>query len=303
MRFADVIADGGIKARLSEMADSGMLGHALMLHEDEGGGALALTVALAQYLLCKDHKDGDSCGTCNTCSRVERLIYPDLHFVFPVNSGTKRGTDKKPTSDTYMAEWRALYAANPYFSEQQLYNALGIENKSGVIAVAESRKIIEKLTLTALEGYYKIMVVWLPERMNAEAANKLLKILEEPYDGTLFVLITHAPEKVMTTIASRCRCLRVPPMDTGELAACPFRFGAFQRSLWSAGGRGAGCRPGREGEAEGFLYGPVLVREEPFPCLQRYGSHSRCRFFHDGLFSQDIEKGENGFLRQDIAPD
>lgn len=218
MRFADVIADGGIKARLSEMADSGMLGHALMLHEDEGGGALALTVALAQYLLCKDHKDGDSCGTCNTCSRVERLIYPDLHFVFPVNSGTKRGTDKKPTSDTYMAEWRALYASNPYFSEQQLYNALGIENKSGVIAVAESRKIIEKLTLTALEGYYKIMVVWLPERMNAEAANKLLKILEEPYDGTLFVLITHAPEKVMTTIASRCRCLRVPPMDTRELA-------------------------------------------------------------------------------------
>ena len=83
MRFADVIADGGIKTRLSEMADSGMLGHALMLHEDEGGGALALTVALAQYLLCKDHKDGDSCGTCNTCSRVERLIYPDLHFVFP----------------------------------------------------------------------------------------------------------------------------------------------------------------------------------------------------------------------------
>lgn len=218
MRFSEVAAPLEIKRRLAEMADTGMLGHALMLHEDEGGGALALAMALSQYLLCGNHSDGDSCGKCNTCSRVSRMIYPDMHFAFPVNTGSKSGSDKKPTSDTYMAEWRSLYERNPYFSEQQLYDALGIENKSGAITVAESKKIIEKLTFTALEGYYRIMLVWLPERMNTEAANKLLKILEEPYDGTLFLLITHAPEKVMMTIASRCRHLRVPPMSKDELA-------------------------------------------------------------------------------------
>lgn len=218
MRFSDVVADKGIKDRLVEMADNGMLGHALMLHEDEGGGALALAIALSQYLLCPGRHDGDSCGSCNTCSRTSRLIYPDIHFAFPVNSGSRQGGDRKPTSDTYLAEWRSLYASNPYFSEQQLYNALGIENKSGVIAVAEAKKIIEKLTLTALEGYYKIMILWLPEKMNTDAANKLLKILEEPYDGTLFILITHSPEKVMTTISSRCRHLRVPPLKAEQLA-------------------------------------------------------------------------------------
>ena len=112
MRFSDVVADKGIKDRLVEMADNGMLGHALMLHEDEGGGALALAIALSQYLLCPGRHDGDSCGSCNTCSRTSRLIYPDIHFAFPVNSGSRQGGDRKPTSDTYLAEWRSLYASN-----------------------------------------------------------------------------------------------------------------------------------------------------------------------------------------------
>lgn len=190
-----------------------------MLHEDEGGGGLALAVALAQYLLCENRHDGDSCGQCSTCSRVSRLIHPDLHFAFPVSASSRSSSDKKPTSENYMEQWRELYAANPYFTEQQLYDALGMESKSGNISVAEAKRIIERLTLTALEGYYKIMVIWLPERMNSEAANKLLKILEEPYEGTLFILVTQAPEKVISTIlhgavicvCPRCRGRNLPP--------------------------------------------------------------------------------------------
>lgn len=219
MRFVETVADKGIKHRIVEMADGGMVGHALMLHEDEGGGGLTLAVALAQYLLCENRHDGDSCGQCSACSRVSRLIHPDLHFAFPVSASSRSSSDKKPTSENYMEQWRELYAANPYFTEQQLYDALGMESKSGNISVAEAKRIIERLTLTALEGYYKIMVIWLPERMNSEAANKLLKILEEPYEGTLFILVTQAPEKVISTISSRCRHLRVPPMPRAELAA------------------------------------------------------------------------------------
>lgn len=218
MRFSDVAASSVAKDKIVGMAVHGMVGHAVMLHEDEGGGGLALAVALAQYLMCEHPVDGDSCGVCSNCSRISRLIHPDVHFAFPVNTGTKSGSDRKPTSETYMKQWRELFLENPYFSEQQLYQALGIDSKSGSISVSEAKRIIDTLTLTALEGLYKVMIIWLPEKMNTDAANKLLKILEEPYPGTLFILVTHAPEKVIATIASRCRRLRVPPMDRHELA-------------------------------------------------------------------------------------
>lgn len=220
MRFADVAASSVAKEKIVAMASQGMVGHALMLHEDEGGGGLALAIALAQYLMCEHKDNGDSCGVCSNCSRISRMIHPDVHFAFPVNTGTKSGSDRRPTSETYLKQWRELFLDNPYFSEQQLYQCLGIDSKSGSISVSEAKRIIDILNLTALEGLYKVMVIWLPEKMNTEAANKLLKILEEPFPGTLFILVTHAPERVISTIASRCRRLRIPPMDRKELAHC-----------------------------------------------------------------------------------
>lgn len=241
MKLRDTVTDSVLRSRLASMAGSGLLGHALMLHEDPGGGGLALAVALAQLLLCRNPQDGDSCGVCASCSKVSRLVHPDLHFAFPVCS------DRKLTSEAFLEQWRGLWAENPYFTEQEWYAASGSEGKSGAISVAEAKRIIERLNLTALEGHYKIMVVWLPERMNAEAANRLLKILEEPYDGTVFILVTQAPEKVLQTISSRCRFFRVPPMKPQEMA--PFlegRYGlsreqALSLAVASGGSFGMAC--------------------------------------------------------------
>ena len=136
-------------------------------------------------------------GECPTCGKISRLIHQDLHFIFPVNSGSKVSASSRPTSETYLPIWRELLLKNPYyFTESRLYEALGIENKSGnIAAVAEARYILEKLSFTSVEDGYKSVVVWLPEKMNAEAANRLLKIVEEPPAKTVFIFITHSPRK------------------------------------------------------------------------------------------------------------
>lgn len=216
MRFSDITGNEDVKKALVSMADSGRLAHAMLLYENEGCGALALALAYVQYLNCPDRHDGDSCGVCPTCNRISKLIYQDLHFVFPVNTGSRVPTSR-PVSEDYLQYWRTLVQKNPYFLESQLYEALGIEGKSGNIAVAEARSILEKLSLTSVEDGYKTVLIWLPERMNAETANRLLKIVEEPPEKTIFIFITHAPEKVLQTISSRCQSFRVLPSSRQEV--------------------------------------------------------------------------------------
>ena len=200
------------------MADSGRVGHALLLYENEGCGALPVALAYVQYLNCMDRKDGDSCGQCPACRQMSRLVHPDTHFIFPVNSSSKVDVSK-PTSESFLGIWRGLVAENPYFTESELYAALGTEGKSGVIAIAEARYILEKLSLSSIEDGYKSVLMWLPEKMNAETANKLLKIVEEPPEKTVFVFITHNPDRVLPTIFSRCQSYRVLPLPKEELAS------------------------------------------------------------------------------------
>lgn len=219
MRFADIRGNEDIKRALVGMADSGRIPHALLFYENDGGGALPLILAFWQYLCCTDRRDGDSCGECPSCMKTSKLIHPDMHFVYPVNSGSKISSSSKPTSESYLQYWRELCVANPYFLESELYDALGIEGKSGNIAVAEARFILDKLSFASVQGGYKAVTVWLPEKMNAEAGNKLLKIVEEPPRDTLFFLVTHAPEKMLQTIFSRCQCMRVAPLPKEEVAA------------------------------------------------------------------------------------
>ena len=138
--------------------------------------------------------------------------------MFPVNSGTKVSSSEKPVSDLYLKYWRELVLADPYFLESELYSALGIEGKAGNIAVAEARSVIEKLSLSPVENGYRAVVIWLPEKMNAEAANRLLKVVEEPPEKTLFLMVTHSPEKVLQTIFSRCQSFRVLPLSKDEVA-------------------------------------------------------------------------------------
>ncbi len=218
MRFADVIGNASVAKVLSSMADSGRVAHAMLMYENDGSGALALALAYIQYLNCSNPHDGDSCGECLSCRQMSRLIHPDVHFVFPVNKGP-RTSDDKPTSESYIKYWRELAVADPYFTEADLQRAIGIESKSGLIAVAEAKAIITKLSLTAVSDGYKAVIFYLPEKMNQETANRLLKMVEEPPEKTVFIFITHAPEKVLQTIFSRCQSIRVLPLSKEEAAA------------------------------------------------------------------------------------
>ncbi len=221
MKFADIIGNADVAGTLVSMADSGRVAHAMLMYENEGCGALALALAYVQYLNCSNPHDGDSCGECPSCRQMSKLIHPDVHFVFPVNKGPK-SSDDKPTSESYIKYWRELAIANPYFVEADLQKAIGIESKNGLIAVAEAKSIISKLSLTAVSDGYKAVIFYLPEKMNQETANRLLKMVEEPPEKTIFIFITHAPEKVLQTIFSRCQSIRVMPLtreEAGRVAA------------------------------------------------------------------------------------
>ena len=217
MRFADIIGNDTVVKAMVSMADSGRVAHAMLMYENEGCGALALALAYVQYLNCANPSGGDSCGECPSCRQMAKLIHPDVHFVFPVNKGPKT-SDDKPTSESYLKYWRELAVADPYFTEADLQKAIGIESKSGLIAVAEAKSIISKLSLASVSDGYKAVIFYLPEKMNQETANRLLKLVEEPPQKTLFLFITHAPEKVLQTIFSRCQSVRVMPLTKEEAA-------------------------------------------------------------------------------------
>ena len=217
MRFAEIIGNASVAKMLSSMADSGRIAHAMLLYENDGCGAFALAVAYVQYLNCSNPSGGDSCGKCPSCIQMSKLIHPDVHFVFPVNKGPK-SSDDKPTSESYLKYWRELAIADPYFTESDLQKAIGIESKNGLIAVAEAKSIISKLSLASVSDGYKAVIFYLPEKMNQETANRLLKMVEEPPEKTVFLFITHSPEKVLQTIFSRCQSVRVMPLTKEEAA-------------------------------------------------------------------------------------
>ncbi|OJV22246.1 MAG: hypothetical protein BGO30_11055 [Bacteroidetes bacterium 41-46] len=234
MRFADVIGQERLKAELVRLADNGRTPHATLFAEDAGSGALPLTLSFIQYLSCKARSEGDSCGVCPSCSKISKMVHPDLHFAFPVTASSSGAS--KTVSDNFISVWREKVFQNPYITEQQFNEACGVENKLGRISVAEASSIFKKLTMTSFEGGNKYMVIWLAERMNPETSNKLLKLLEEPPPGTYILLISQSPERVLPTIQSRCRLVRVPPIEKSSLSeylAERFSFNSDEASLWA----------------------------------------------------------------------
>ena len=171
MTFAQVPGNDELKQALIGMVDAGRVPHAILFHEDDGGGAFPLCLAFLQYLFCKERRDGDSCGRCPSCGKISKLIHPDVHFIFPTAAGA--------LSEQYMEPLRKLVSQNPSFREAELLAALDIEGKIPMIAVSEARRLLEKLSLSALEGGYRAVVIYLPERMNAEAAKNLYRFLHE----------------------------------------------------------------------------------------------------------------------------
>jgi DNA polymerase-3 subunit delta' len=201
MKFEKVIGQEDIKSQLIKSYHDNRISHAYLFYGIPGTGKLALAIAFAQFLSCENKKENDSCGDCPSCKKYEKLIHPDLHFVFPVIS--------KTTSDTYIQQWRKIVLDELYFSYNEWMQTIESENKQGGIHVEEASEIIRKLNLKTYESEYKIMIIWLPEKMNSQTANKLLKILEEPPQNTVFILVSDNREEVLQTILSRTQPLKI----------------------------------------------------------------------------------------------
>lgn len=215
MLFKEIIGQQEAKQRLRNMVDEDRVPHALMLFGPPGTGKRGLAMAMAQYLACGDRQEYDSCGACPSCVKFGKLVHPDLHFVFPVLTTQK--VSKDPVSELFLTEWRSAFLENPYFSENQWYEFVGAENKQGIINVKESESIIKKLGFKPYESEYRMVVIWLPERMNQQAANKLLKQIEEPPEKTLILMISESTERILPTILSRTQLLQIPPLEENLL--------------------------------------------------------------------------------------
>lgn len=218
MRFAEVAGHESLKTKLVDTIRRDRVGHSQLFFGPEGNGALPLAVAFAQYLLCENPQDGDSCGRCSACKQVQHFNYPDLHFVFPVARKLK-GSDK-PVSDDYYSEWTRLVSSEVYFGLYRWLEQIGVENKQAQISVHESASILNKLSLKSYSGNNKILILWMPERLHASAANKLLKLLEEPPECSIFLLVSEDPEKLISTITSRCQKVYVPKYDRKIIQDC-----------------------------------------------------------------------------------
>lgn len=215
MFFSDIIGQEGIKNKLRASLKLKRIPHAQMIYGPQGTGNLPLAIAYAQYIACIGEKDDDSCGICPSCQKFTKLIHPDLHFAFPVNTTNK--ISKDPTSDDFITEWREFVLSNPYFSPTNWYNYIGIQNKQGLINKKEADLIIHKLNLRPFESEFKFMIIWLPEKMNLSAANHLLKLIEEPPLNTFFILVSDDPGQVLLTIASRTQPVKLSSIDEKSL--------------------------------------------------------------------------------------
>ena len=212
-----VVGQVRIRQRLLSDLRADRVPHALMLCGPRGQGKLAIAVAFAQTLLCQHPRtDGSACGECSSCKMAARLEHPDLHFTFPIVKGTKIKDAKDALSDYYIKEWRARVKANPYFDLNDWLEEMGAANQQATYYVAEADNIQRKLALKSSQGGRKVMVVWLPEKMNQETANKLLKLFEEPPAGTHFLMVSEEPDMVLGTILSRTQQLLVPPLSPEE---------------------------------------------------------------------------------------
>ncbi len=215
MLFKEIIGQQEVKRRLLNLVGDDRTPHALMLLGPPGTGKLAMAVAMAQYLSCGDRRQDDSCGVCPSCVKFSKLVHPDLHFVVPVM--ITRKVAKDPVTDLFMEEWREAFLANPYLSETAWYEAIGAENKQGIINVKESGSIIRKLNFKPYESEFRMMIIWLPEKMNQPSANKLLKQLEEPPEKTLILMVSENTDLILPTILSRAQLLQVPPVEENHL--------------------------------------------------------------------------------------
>jgi DNA polymerase-3 subunit delta' len=211
MKFSEILGQEHLKNHLIKSTDNGRISHAQLFVGKEGSGVLPMAIAYAQYIL--SHLSSDKEAAELKCAK---LMHPDLHFAFPV--ATNDVVKTHPVSNLFLEDWRTFIKTNPYGNLFEWLQSIGIENKQGQIGVDEAEEIVKSLKLKSYEGGYKVMIIWMAEKMNTSTANKLLKLLEEPPEKTVFLLVAEDDEQIITTIKSRCQILHFPLLPEAEIA-------------------------------------------------------------------------------------
>ena len=220
MKFAEIPGLEKEKQVLVNSVKNNHIAHAQLFYGISGGGSFALALAYAQFINCENKQENDSCGECPSCTKYQKLVHPDLHFIYPTVTISKGDVTAKASdvrSDALIPKWREFLTSNPYSEYNDWMKLLDVENKQGAINVLESRAILKKLSLKAFEAEYKVVFIWLPELMNSQAANALLKVLEEPPQKTLFFLVSVDMDRLLTTILSRTQKFQVRKFKNDEI--------------------------------------------------------------------------------------
>ena len=213
MQFKEIVGQEQIKQRLIATVQENRVSHAQLFLGPEGSGSLALAVAYAQYISCENKQVDDSCGVCSSCRKYEKLVHPDLHFSYPFFA-----KHKDDTALSFVAQWREAFRHNPYLSLEEWRGYLDAENKQANINIAECHQIIRKLSLKPFESDYKILIMWLPEYLDKEG-NALLKIIEEPAQKTVFLLVAESQDDILNTILSRTQLVKIPALRDEDISA------------------------------------------------------------------------------------
>lgn len=225
MLFKDVIGQEEIKQHLLEIGKSGNIPHAQLFMSQPGAGGLALALAFTQYIVCENKQEEDSCGVCGACVKAQKLIHPDIHYTYPII--VKKPSTSPSLSTDYIQEWRTEISKNPYINELEWLQSIGAENKQGNISADEARNILKGLSLTAFESGYKIQIIWMAEALSKEG-NILLKLLEEPPENTVLILIAENQEEILPTILSRCQLVKINKIVDEALAQALLKKGVPQ---------------------------------------------------------------------------
>ena len=220
MRFSDIIGQEELKSHLTDSIDKGRISHAQLFTGIAGAGTLPLAIAYAQYLNCPNRKDGDSCGVCPSCQQIAQSAHPDVHFIYPVNKQGKKSGEVVLSAE-FLPQWREIMSqSGGYFTRQEWYDKLDLgKTLQGMISAKEADEIIRRLSFKSFQSQYKVVIIWQAETMNEEAANKILKILEEPWENTVFLLVAERGDLLLKTILSRTQETSVPRLKIEDLVS------------------------------------------------------------------------------------
>lgn len=231
MRFADIIGNKEAAEALRSMVDSDRIPHALLISGPSGIGKMQMARAFISYINCENPRNGDSCGVCPSCRRIDAGNNPDVHYIYPIY---KTSSPKRTVSTDYIEQWKTMLKESPYMDPTHWLSLLDAGNSQPAIYVDEADAIAAKAAVSSYSDHYKIFLIWLPERMRVEAANKLLKILEEPYEDTLFICVSNEPSLVLPTVYSRLRRIEMRRPSNEVIQNALLKLGVSQSTATTA---------------------------------------------------------------------